>query len=180
MPDEENSALGIHKAFALLPRTWPPLPLAGRAKPGTALVVKCRRCQVSGRGIAKAAGSAARTAELATMPAGWSDIGPDDIAAGMQADHLRQVRVVGSLLQFDALHCVQNGDAAGAVRACQALVNAGRSIGDEQSCQSQIVRAICVSQACDTVERLLGCGEAAPADLLALQTLLQNEAAFPA
>ncbi len=68
---------------------------------------------------------------------------------------------------------------AGAVRACQALLNAVRSIGDEPMVLSQLERMSGHTFVARTLERVLAQGEAPEAPLQEMQALLERELAEP-
>jgi hypothetical protein len=93
--------------------------------------------------------------------------------------HLQDLRQVARLLVFDALRQAYDGDLAGALVSCRAVLNTGRSVGDEPTEVSQFVRASCVHQALAALERVLAHGEAPAAELEAFQRLLEDEAEFP-
>jgi hypothetical protein len=87
---------------------------------------------------------------------------------------------VTRLLAYDVLRHAQAGDMRPALTSCRAALNAARSVGDEPLIISQLVRTACDAVACQSAERALSQGEAPADELLALQRLLQHEAAFPA
>jgi hypothetical protein len=86
---------------------------------------------------------------------------------------------VATLLGFGVLRRSEEGDAAGALADCRAIVNAGRSIGDEPAALSQTYRVMAVSLACAVAQRVLAQTEPRDAELAALQRLLEDEDAFP-
>jgi hypothetical protein len=90
-----------------------------------------------------------------------------------------KARVVACLLGYDVLCRVEQGDSAGALADCRAIVNAGRSIGDEPTAISQLLRNACVGIGCDAGERVLARGEPPARDLAVLQRLLEEEDAYP-
>ena len=67
----------------------------------------------------------------------------------------QKARRVLQLLCLDAMDRAQTGDAHGAMISCRAALNAGRSIGDEPTAISQLIRIACVSIACKTAGRIL-------------------------
>src|SRR5262249_45468902 len=82
-------------------------------------------------------------------------------------------------LCLDTALRLHSGDSRAAAVSCRAALNAGRTFGDEPGGVSQLIRAKCVINGCRVGERLLGQGEADPADLAVLQQLVEEEAAFP-
>jgi hypothetical protein len=87
--------------------------------------------------------------------------------------HTAQFRVLKPL----ALVLAHEGDAAGAIQACLATLNLGRSIGDEPFFMSQLVRSADAHEAVRGLERVLGQGEVPDAALAELQTALAAEVA---
>src|SRR5262249_26175974 len=91
----------------------------------------------------------------------------------------QKVRAPTTLLHYDPLLRAHDGDMKGAMTACQATLNAARSLGDEPFAISQLIRIACIATGCQTVERVLAQGEPEPHDLEMLQRLLQEEEAHP-
>src|SRR5262249_28847214 len=97
----------------------------------------------------------------------------------VRLEEQQRTRQVARLLHFDALDRGQQGDMAGALESCRACFNAARSLGDEPFGISQLIRIAVAAIACDMVERALAQGEAADADLAALQQALVLEEKHP-
>jgi hypothetical protein len=91
----------------------------------------------------------------------------------------QKAREAAHLLRYAALRRAEEGDADGALADCRAIVNSGRSIGDEPLMISQLIRHACVSSGCVTAERVLARGTPSPVALEALQKLLEDDDAFP-
>ncbi len=87
----------------------------------------------------------------------------------------QKVRSTTNLLHYDAILRAHDGDMSGAMSACAAAINAGRSLGDEPFAISQLIRIACIAVGCQTLERVLAQGEPEPEDLERLQSLLQQE-----
>jgi hypothetical protein len=100
-------------------------------------------------------------------------------AISLVTTHLDACRQVTKLLRLETVRRADEGDPDGALVDCRAMVNAGRSIGDEPLGISQLWRMACVEFACGTLERVLAQGEPSPAELLPMQRLLETEDAFP-
>jgi hypothetical protein len=81
------------------------------------------------------------------------------------------------LLQHDAVFRAQNGDADGAMESCQALVNAGRALGDEPLLISYLIRVAGDTVTVNAVERVLAQGFPKPAPLADMQVRLKQERA---
>ena len=66
-----------------------------------------------------------------------------------------EVRRVANLLTRDALWHAQRLDLKAALASCRASLNAARSLGDEPVALSQLIRTVCVVNACQALERAL-------------------------
>jgi hypothetical protein len=91
----------------------------------------------------------------------------------------QNTRTSFNLLRYDALNLANEGDAAGALRSCRALVNAARSLDDEPILISQLIRIAGIAVAASAVERTLALGEPPVEELAKLQKLLEEEEAHP-
>jgi hypothetical protein len=93
--------------------------------------------------------------------------------------HLDEARVVISVLEYDALLRAQDRDAAGALHTNRAIFNVSRSIGDEPTLISGLVRIALHARAIVSLQRTLAQGEPPPDDLARFQALLDTNAAEP-
>ncbi|MHC5542370.1 hypothetical protein ACYOEI_29460, partial [Singulisphaera rosea] len=93
--------------------------------------------------------------------------------------HAESVRHVARLLDLDVTALAQDGDADGALQSCHALLNAGRSLGDEPIAISQLVRLSIERLTTNAVERVLARGEPSDQALADMQTALSAEALEP-
>jgi hypothetical protein len=186
VPDEENGALVVLAAHKLLPRNWlplptPPTPGLTEAIPELSPELQLNDQQIkdlrAALGLAAPALTPARG--LAKLPRGRYTVAwaPDGI--GTLMGHVQDAREVANLLTLDAALRAQEGDADGAVASAQAALNTGRSIGDEPSPISQLVRRACTSLAVRSVERTLAQGEPSGPALSEFQRQLEEEAAPP-
>jgi hypothetical protein len=177
--DDDNSAVQVVRIQNLVPRGWAAqkefndLHLTDLPKPhqldGTQL-------QALRQEMAKALTAVVEARKLADMPHGrfpleWA---PDTIHTILNS---RDARAVASLLQLDVLLQTQEGDLDGALRSTCAIVNAGRSIGDEPTLISQLTRMACRGMAVGSLERVLAQGEPSPQALADLQRLLEEDEA---
>src|SRR5262249_47878276 len=89
--------------------------------------------------------------------------------------HAQDARVVARLLQLDALLRAEEGDVDGALESCRAILNVGRSLGDEPIVMSQLVRRAIGSYALHVVERVLAQGEPSDQALATIQGALADE-----
>jgi hypothetical protein len=93
--------------------------------------------------------------------------------------HLAKTREVANLLAYDVLLRSQKQETDQALSVCRALLNAGRSIGDEPTAISQRLRMDVGAAACQQVELALAHGQASEAALATLQDCLEAEEAEP-
>jgi hypothetical protein len=182
IPNSENSAAVIGWAAAFLPRSWPPqdvwalgleLPPNERLSGESYGWLANELCELQP--------ALAEAGRLAGMPRGRHAITylRPNIYATMLPTH-QSAREVARLEELNALQLADDGDGEAALTACRAIVNAGRSIGDEPLLISQLVRMGCVMAGCKSTERVLAQCEPPPAAMAALQGLLEDEEAFPA
>jgi hypothetical protein len=92
---------------------------------------------------------------------------------------LEDIREIRRLLWLDAVHQVEHGNFEGALTSCRAILNTGRSIGDEPGTFSQLYRLQCQDVALKSLERALAQGEATKAALEIVQRLLEDESEQP-
>jgi hypothetical protein len=186
VPDEENAALVVLAAHKLLPRNWPPQPPPPTPGLTEAIPDLSPELQLDDQhikdlraalGLAAPALTPAR--RLAQLPRGRYTVAwaPDGI--GTLMPHVQDAREVANLLTLDAALRVQEGDADGAIASAQAALNTGRSIGDEPTPISQLVRRACTSMAVRSVERTLAQGEPSGSALSEFLRQLEEEAAPP-
>jgi hypothetical protein len=116
---------------------------------------------------------------LADRPWGRFNVTLSPIAFTTSLSHVESVRQVNRLLTLDAVGRAADHDIDGALSDIRAMVNTGRSIGDEPIAMSQLVRMALVGNALSTLERVLAQGEGSDAELMAVQDLLALEAKAP-
>jgi ABC-type transport system involved in multi-copper enzyme maturation permease subunit len=108
------------------------------------------------------------------FPVAWASDG-----ISTRLPHMATTRDVVNLLAYDVLLRSQKKDTDGALASCRALLNAGRSIGDEPTAVSQCLRIEIRVTACQQVELALAHGQASESVLAMLQGLLDAEEAEP-
>ncbi|HEY1376620.1 MAG TPA: hypothetical protein VGF55_07490 [Gemmataceae bacterium] len=182
VPDAENSSPVIRHARALLGR--PPLyayQLRDELLRGLTPEVRLTDAQYAGLidVLEDAEAGVGPALALVRYPRGRHPItyAADGVSTLLRhADDMSSVH--WRVLEPLTLVLAHEGDAAGALTACHATLNLGRSIGDEPFAVSQLVRARYSRSAVRGLERVLGQGEA-PADVLAvLQAELAAEADY--
>jgi hypothetical protein len=181
VPDAENAALQVQAADALLPKPWlPPLANGGseqaevdRKQPSPGLGEATSREVRSGLQKVVPALTAAR--RLAKMPHGRYPVKWSADGLGTLMPHLEQVHRVALLLRLDAALRANDGDMDGALTSCWAMLNTGRSLGDEPALVSQRGRLICQRSAMTGLEFALARGEPSEVDLAEMQRALEEE-----
>ncbi len=200
IPDEENSALQILAARRLLPNNWQkwPVPEAGEPVPGEddSLADEVRNAvmnldmpppvQLNERQVGalrwqlKEAASAVDAArKVATMPRGRYQVKWSKDFIGSLFPHIQEAREVANVLSYDAMLRAHDRQFDEALSSCQAILNVARSIGDEPTLISQLVRIACDSVALRKIERTLAQGEPPDSALAMSQKLLEEEAEAP-
>jgi hypothetical protein len=191
LPDDRNAAAAVIAAGPLLPRSgWPPWEFPDPMGPPDALkesfdalappqLLAAPQAAALERELKPVAPALAAARRLADLPEGRYPITytPDYITTLIP--HQQDARVVATLLKYDAMRRAQDRDLDGALESCRALVNAGRSIGDEPMTVSQLVRLACRATAVQALERTLAQGQPSEAALLTTQRLLEKEEAEP-
>ncbi len=178
VPEEENSARIIVGAYRLLPKRpgddleevfQTPLPLqllpAHEAKLRSTL-----------QPMAK---SLAEARKLTHSPNGRHNLvfSPDFIST-LITDQ-QNCRTIAWLLEMDVWLLVQEGQTEQASHSCRAILNAGRSIGDEPLAVCQMVRMALQSLAVSSLERVLAQAQLPAPALNQQQDCLQQETNQP-
>jgi hypothetical protein len=180
VPPAENSALVVIAARDLIGGTWPPNEFSMAFANLTAQSrltdeEYARLCNEMNEWDA----AVAEARKLADLPRGryrivWKR---PNVYFTLLPDE-QKAREVAQLLRYAALRRAEEGDANGALADCRAIVNCGRSIGDEPIFISQLIRHSCVTIGCMTAEEVLARGAPSPAGLEVLQKLLEDEDTF--
>lgn len=116
---------------------------------------------------------------LADWPSGGTDLDRPLNPLETPLPHTQNTRDVARLLNVDVLARSLDGEPDGAIESCRALLNSGRSIGDEPLTISMLVRFALDGLAIEAIERALAMGEPSDASLGLLQDLLAVEDAVP-
>jgi hypothetical protein len=181
IPDEENSARVIAAAVLGMPRPWPPPDFPHKPFELISPIEKLNDDDFArlSTGLASVRPALDVAIKLADMPRGRHPIQFGRNPIDILLPHLDESRKITTLLIYESMRRNQKGETKNALAVCRAALNAARSIGDEPSYMSQLVRSLCVIHACQAIERTLGQAEPASEDLRSLQKLLENEDAFP-
>jgi hypothetical protein len=121
----------------------------------------------------------AEARKLAKLPSGRFALAytPDFLRTPL--GDIQSDREVAGLLQVDLWLKAQDGDLQGAWISAQAMLNAGKAIGDEPTFVPQIVRIAIQSLVVCGLERILAQGEVPAALLAETRKELKDEAAEP-
>jgi hypothetical protein len=196
VPDEENSAVVLAELRSLLPENWPAgAPSSpGGASPGPSnsqnahdqlvSLADNERIDDTLAGLIRADLNASRDAvriarSVADRPRGRHELQITPAVIDTRLSGTQAARTVARLLQSDAALRAYDGDLDGAVDSCRAILNTGRSIGDEPFLISQLVRIAIGRTALSAARRVLGQGEPSGASLERFQSLIRDEADQP-
>jgi hypothetical protein len=180
VPDDENSALVVSRAVALLPPRWS-VDLADEhyANRPPQMRLPAEDAAWLADEVCQRQDALLEARRLADLPKGRHPITftRDFISTLMEPQ--QRSRAVLLLLYLDVMLEAENGDMKVALHSCRALLNGARSLGDEPTLISQLIRMAGVAIACQAVQRVVAQGEPDPAELAELQKLLENEEQFP-
>lgn len=190
IPDSENSGLVLIAAKGLLPPNWPgPEQREGSEEELRVLdelpdVEPCvqldeRQTRVLREKLQRAEKALAAVRNVAELPRGRYPIHYTRDFVSTLLPHTQDARAFGTLLDYDALLRAQEGGADGALTSCRGILNCGRSIGDEPTLISMLVRIALNSLAAKKVERVLTQGEPSEAALSRVQHALEAEVEEP-
>jgi hypothetical protein len=117
--------------------------------------------------------------KLADLPSGRHpfDTSP---AINFAVPKIDRATIARWLLRSEALLLIQEGDSNGAWSRARAILNIGRSFGDEPLAISQNQRLHHVTWACRLMERVLAQGSVTDAELAGAMQLLEQELKHPA
>jgi hypothetical protein len=186
IPDAENGALVAQAARRLLPAEWwwptSPVQVLGEAIRKVPPPERLKEEQVAAvrAELAKKAPALAEARRLADFPQGRYQVNWSRDAVSTLVLHTNDCHILAALLDLDATLRSHEGNPDGAVLSCRAVLNAGRSLGDEPIGVSQLVRMVCASIAVESLQRVLARGEPSDVALAAVQKLMEDEASHPA
>jgi hypothetical protein len=197
VPNERNAGMVAVAAKQLLPRQWPNWDYSNFGQNQDDAEAKRQDLRDSFQELEpqrqlneeqitalrtelkNAAAALVQARKLADLPEGRYPVtySPDFISTLIP--HVQDAREIASLMAYDAMLRAQDQDADGALASARAVLNAGRSIGDEPFAISQLVRIACRAMAVEKLQRVLAQGEPSEAALLPVQQLLEKEEAEP-
>jgi hypothetical protein len=109
---------------------------------------------------------------LADHPRGFHRIAWTPDMIGTLLPHVQEVREMAALLLRDVYWRAHRGERGTALVSCRAIVSVARSLDEEPTLISQLVRTACLRMALNGTQHTLACGETTAADLLPLQKAL--------
>ena len=196
VPDKENSALIVDRVLEKLPADWPateralpglPPPPTNKAVDAIDKLAKLADDDPLPENLAidlrlilvEHAEAVALARTLADHRQGNREIKFTPAFIDTLLPKTQGTRSVARLLQLDAALRAHDGDLDGALDSCRAIVNCGRSLGDEPTIISQLVRIAIVSTGIRGTQRVLARGEPSDAPMARLQALLADESTTP-
>jgi hypothetical protein len=184
IPHAHNSALVVLQAAGLLPTSWPPWLAGGRGTNQRLLLdpteqLDTEQVQDLRTALAKASDALQESRKLEAMPNGRYPLETSPDILQLRRPHLQLLQQIATLLSFDILLRAHEEDNDGALASCQALLNVGRSPGDEPGFDSALARMEIRSLVTRKIEHVLAQGQPTEAPLSGLQRLLEQEEAEP-
>jgi ABC-type transport system involved in multi-copper enzyme maturation permease subunit len=182
VPYEENSTYVIREVRTRLPGDWEVGRLYDQFQvqgldPEKQL--KDRQVQVLTELLEKAEPVLILARRLVDMPRGRAPITWSPDGLWMMLVDTQNSRSSANLLMYDTLLRTQEHDVDGALDSCRGIINAGRSIGDEPSLVSVLVRIAIRGVAINSLERAIAQGEPGDEAMRKLQSLLEDEEKAP-
>jgi hypothetical protein len=196
IPDAANSALVVARVLQLLPEDWPtgPKPRPGEPiPPANDLVTAMDRLhKLPGnvqldeatadrlrRELEAHADAVGIARTLVDYRRGRHELELGPTLIDTRLSETQASRNAARLLEIDAAIRAHDGDPAGALDSCRAIIGVARSIGDEPFTIAQLVRIAEGDVGLKAGRRTLGQREASDAALARLQALVLDELAQP-
>jgi hypothetical protein len=180
LPPEQNSAPQVMIARSLFQRKKTgrdKLGLSNGLSPEVQLNEQQRKALQAE--MAKVPRAFAEARKLKDLPRGRHDVKHTKNILAPLPPYQMDTLLVAKLLDWDVQLLAQDNDGDAAVDSCRAILNTGRSFGDDPSLMSFLVRQAIHNIAVGTVQRTLAQTEPSPAALRELQRLLEDEVAVP-
>jgi hypothetical protein len=181
VPPAENSALIVKAAHALLPRDWQSWNAVNSLISDAPPVFELRPDDAKKltETLQSAVAALTKARELERLPLGRHRLDyAADFLSTLMADQ-QNVRQIAALLHADIAEAVHRRDMVQAWHSHRALLNSGRSLGDEPLLISMLVRMAIDAIAIGSLEHALAQGEMTPAHLEERQQALAEESAVP-
>jgi hypothetical protein len=184
--DEQNSATKVLKAHALMPRSWPST-LANEslnsfyndAHQHPEAQLDPEICGTLRSELAAVPQALAEARQIVEFGDGKFAMRHARSPFRTLLPHLQQTRELANVLWYDSFLRAQDGELEQALTSMHALVQTGRSIGDEPFLVSMLVRLAIRNMSIRATERVLAQGEVADSGLAKLQAALMQEEKEP-
>jgi hypothetical protein len=188
-PPKQNAALHVLKVQSLLPTNWPYPPTGGRDEDAnskvepwtlspkqelTELQVRWLRANLQ-----RAKPALDQAQNLTDMPEGGYPVTWAIDIISTPSPWLGACFSTSLLLYFEALLRGQDEDPDGALLCARAVLNVGRSFGDEPFLHAALSHDACRGEAARSVERTLAQGRPSESALAAMQKAVEEEDAVP-
>jgi hypothetical protein len=196
IPDAENSAIVVAEVVSMLPASWPgqPWPGPGMPKPPpdgvelaherigtTAINVQLddETADILGEALSEYSDAVGLARTVADYSHGRHELDFALVPFETLLTETQASRTAARLLMADAAIRAQDGDIDGALDSSRAILGVARSIGDEPTLISGLVRVAIGEVAMTSARRVLAQGEPSDATLARLQAVVLDEMAQP-
>jgi hypothetical protein len=180
IPVAKNGAIAVLDAGKTLTIPWSEEQLSiALMKLGALVPLSSKQHAALSSALAKDAPTLREAGRLADLSLGRYPVNFQKGPCATPLPHLDVVLPIQQLLFCSALKHIHDGELDAALRADRALLNAGRSIGDEPTFHSQVMRNSSYYLAAQTLERILAHGQPSDAALKESQELFADEAGQP-
>jgi hypothetical protein len=176
IPDASNGALAVLDAGKTLTIPWSEEDLSSDLiRLGSLAPLSAKQVAALKEALAKNAPPLREASRLADLPTGRYPEAFTGGICGTPLLHLETIVALKQLLFCDALKHIHDGDLDAALRSDRALLNSGRSIGDEPTSHSQLIRASLHMLDAQALERILAHGQPSDAAMKETQLLFEDE-----
>jgi hypothetical protein len=176
IPDAQNSALIVEAAQQLLPSVGFSL---GATPAHSAQQLDAEQARALRANLKEATAALAQARKLKDFPQGRYAVAWSEDAVSTPLPHLQRVRQLANVLAADAELRAHDKDLDGALESCLANLNGARSIGDEPTYISALVRVAIRAITLGRLEQVLSQGEPSEAAMAATQKAWEREEQFP-
>lgn len=179
VPGDENSAVVIAQALALLPKKWPEGQVRDAYDRLATVAANVQLADETAGTFRSELDTHREAVRIARTAAGYRR-GRHELKLGRTLldtplPETQAARTAARLLAIDAAIRVQDSAPDGALESSCAILGAARSIGDEPFLISQLVRVAIGEVAMSTTRRVIGQGEPSDAALSRLQAVVLDE-----
>jgi hypothetical protein len=193
IPDAENSYQIVSSALPLLPSAWPRwdygLPSQNHrfdklrmacihdSQPNVQLEQSA--ANELRKEMNRAALALSEVRKFIDMPRGRTPITYSADGVSTLLTGTNNAREMASMLAYDLLLRLQDGDAEGALADCRGIINAAHCVGDEPTLISVLIRASMQWMAVGGIERCVAQSQLSEENLAKMQRILDEESKVP-